>query len=126
MKDGWDRYATEKRYKQKGYLRKYSNGGEIGEARETSCRDSLLCSKEKKEIDYPNELYGKTVLLREEVVYIGKADDQGKEETFNKRRKSNIGRRNSSAQPESSESGELAMSTISGKLSRKGRKTRVD
>jgi len=49
MKKGWDKYANESRYIKKGYLRKYRNGSESGEARKTSGSDSVQCSGEIKE-----------------------------------------------------------------------------
>ena len=67
MKKGWERYASEKRYVQKGYLRKHSDGGSGRKAREASRRDSLQQSrKEQKEVAI--ETYGKFVQLTEQVV----------------------------------------------------------
>jgi len=67
MKKGWDKYATEKRYIKKGYLRKYRNGNAVWKTPETSSRDSLQQSrKEQEEVDI--QCYGKVVLLTEEVV----------------------------------------------------------
>lgn len=67
MKKGWERYASEKRYIQKGYFRKYSDGGSGRKAREASRCDSLQQSrKEQKEVAIQS--YGKCVLLTEQVV----------------------------------------------------------
>lgn len=67
MKKGWDRYATEKRYVQKGYLRKHCDGGSGRKAREASRCDCLQQSRqEQKEVAI--ESYGKVVLLTEQVV----------------------------------------------------------
>ncbi len=41
MKKGWDRYATEKRYVKKGYLRKYRNGNPSWKAPEASSSNSI-------------------------------------------------------------------------------------
>ena len=49
MKKGWDRYATEKRYKQKGYLRKYRNGNASWKTPEASGSNSLQQSGKGKE-----------------------------------------------------------------------------
>lgn len=48
MKDGWGRYATKERFKQKGYFRKHCDGGSGREARQASRRDSLLDSWKKQ------------------------------------------------------------------------------
>lgn len=46
MKDGWDQYAAQKRIKQKGYLRKYTDGGLSWKTPETSRSDSVKCCRE--------------------------------------------------------------------------------
>jgi hypothetical protein len=67
MKKGWERYASEKRYIQKGYLRKHSDGGSGRKAREASRSDRLQQSRqEQKEVAIQS--YGKVVLLTENVV----------------------------------------------------------
>jgi len=67
MKSGWDNYASEKRYVQKGYFRKYSDGSSGRKTREASRRDSVQQSrKEQKEVAIQS--YGKCVLLTEAVV----------------------------------------------------------
>lgn len=66
MKKGWDRYATEKRYIQKGYLRKYQNGNPSWKTPETSCCDRVQQSRE--EIEKTIEWFGRVVELTEEVV----------------------------------------------------------
>ncbi len=67
MKKGWERYASEKRYVQKGYLRKHSDGGSGRKAREASRCDRLQQSRqEQKEVAIQS--YGKVVLLSEQVV----------------------------------------------------------
>ncbi len=49
MKKGWDRYAIEKRYIQKGYLRKYRNGNPSWKTPETSCCNSIQQSRKVEE-----------------------------------------------------------------------------
>lgn len=69
MKKGWDRYASEKRYVKKGYLRKYCNGSQKWEAYKTGSSDCLQQSRESQEtIESAIETYGKCVILTEEVV----------------------------------------------------------
>lgn len=53
MKKGWDKYATQKRLKSKGYLRKHKNGEVCGKATEASCSHSTKCcgQKQKEEVD---------------------------------------------------------------------------
>lgn len=69
MKKGWDRYATEKRYVKKGYLRKYCDGGSGRKAREASSCDCVKQSGEEQEtIEAAIQTYGKCVILTEEVV----------------------------------------------------------
>ena len=66
MKDGWNRYAVEKRYVQKGYLRKHCDGGSGRKAREASRCDSVQQSREEKEVAI--DCYGKTVIITGQVV----------------------------------------------------------
>ncbi len=88
MKKGWDRYATEKRYKQKGYLRKYRNGNASWKTPEAGSCDCVQQSREKQEEvvgwvykNPPEELikqiqcYGTLVLLTEDVIYTGDEDE---------------------------------------------------
>lgn len=50
MKKGMDRYAFQKRFKQKGYFRKYSNRSTLETACKASSSDSLLgCTQSEKE-----------------------------------------------------------------------------
>lgn len=49
MKDGWDRYASKKRFKQKGYLRKHCQRGSLWKASQAGSGDSLLDIREKQE-----------------------------------------------------------------------------
>lgn len=49
MKKGMDRYATEKRYIKKGYLRKYRNGNPVWKAPEASASNSVEQSREVEE-----------------------------------------------------------------------------
>ena len=49
MKKGWDLYASQKRIKQKGYLRKHRHRGESRKTRETSGCDSLIRSQKEQE-----------------------------------------------------------------------------
>ena len=50
MKQGWDQYASQKRVKQKGYLRKYKNRDAGGKATEASNSNSTLnCWQEQEE-----------------------------------------------------------------------------
>lgn len=56
MKKGWDLYASQKRIKQKGYLRKHRNGSSLRETSETSCRDCIQQSRKiEEEIIYTGE-----------------------------------------------------------------------
>ena len=52
MKKGWDKYAAEKRYIKKGYLRKYRNGNPVWKATETSCSHCTQQGGKKEEIIY--------------------------------------------------------------------------
>ncbi len=81
MKDGMDRYASKERIKQKGYFRKHCDGGSGRKTCQAGRRDSLLESRkeQKEEIDQKFQLYGKVVLLKEDVVYIGKEDEEERE-----------------------------------------------
>lgn len=67
MKSGWDNYASQKRYVQKGYFRKYSDRGSGRKAREASRSDSLQQSRKEQE-EVAIQLFGKLVLLTESVV----------------------------------------------------------
>jgi hypothetical protein len=49
MKSGWEKYASEKRYIQKGYLRKHCDGGSGRKANQASRRDSLQQSREEED-----------------------------------------------------------------------------
>ncbi len=49
MKKGWDRYAIEKRYIKKGYLRKYRNGNPSWKTPEASGSNSIQQSRQKQE-----------------------------------------------------------------------------
>lgn len=76
MKSGWEKYASEKRYVQKGYLRKHSDGGSGRKAREASRCNSVQQSRE--EIEKTIEWFGKVLEITEDVVYTG--DENGKSE----------------------------------------------
>lgn len=76
MKTGWEKYASEKRYVQKGYFRKHSDGGSGRKARETSRRDSVQQSR--KEIEKTIEWFGKVVELTEDVIYTGEENGESK------------------------------------------------
>jgi len=92
MKKGWDRYATKKRYIQKGYLRKYRNGNPSWKTPETSCSNSVQQSRQSQkeevvelsgisgQLEDPLMEYGRVVLLTEDVVYIGKENESHREE----------------------------------------------
>ncbi len=49
MKKGMDRYATQNRFKQKGYLRKYQNRSQGWEARKTSRCNCVQCRGKSQE-----------------------------------------------------------------------------
>ena len=93
MKDGMQHYATKNRLQQKGYFFKYSDGSSGRKACEASRCDSVQQSREKQEevnlelslclreiIEKEIEWYGKTVLLTEDVVYIGDENESNREE----------------------------------------------
>ena len=81
MKSGWEKYASEKRYIQKGYFRKHSDGGSGRKAREASRCDSVQQSrKEQEKIETAIQLYGKVVLLTEPVIYTGEENESIREE----------------------------------------------
>lgn len=118
MKKGMDRYATQNRLREKGYLRKHPNRGKSRETRKTGRCNCVQCSQkgEKEKIkdeefrsfngllnqkthEEAMQFYGREVILtQEEIVFIG---DQSESETSSQ---------------ESSKS--------SGKKSRKGRRSR--
>lgn len=76
------KYASKNRLEQKGYFYKHSDGGSGRKAREASRRDRLQQSREVKEeeVETGIELYGKVVLLTEEVIYTGEEDEGQREE----------------------------------------------
>lgn len=55
MKKGWDRYALEKRYIKKGYLRKYRNGNPVWKAQSSSGGDCLQQGGEIEEKEIKGE-----------------------------------------------------------------------
>ena len=75
MKSGWDRYAPEKRYVKKGYLRKYCNRSTGWQTPETGSSNSAEQSRKEEKVNPELSLdlqeniqwYGKTVLLTGEV-----------------------------------------------------------
>ncbi len=71
MKKGMDRYATEKRYIQKGYLRKYRNGNPSWKTPEASSSDSVQQSREVKEIEIKEQLNDNDPNKGREGCYVG-------------------------------------------------------
>lgn len=86
MKKGMNHYATKNRFKQKGYFYKYSDGGSGRKAREASRCNSLQQSRkeQKEEIETQIQLYGKVVLLTEEVIYTGEENESVREKDVGK------------------------------------------
>ena len=81
MKSGWEKYASEKRYVQKGYFRKYSDGGSGRKACEASRCDRIQQSrKEQEKVETDIQSYGRVVLLTEEVIYTGDQNESVREE----------------------------------------------
>lgn len=67
MKSGWERYATKKRYIEKGYLRKHCDGSSGRKAREASGGNCVQQSREEQK-EVASEVYGKVVLLNQQVI----------------------------------------------------------
>jgi hypothetical protein len=76
MKKGWDRYASEKRYVKKGYLRKHRNGSACRKATETGCCNCIQQSGESQEeiemLVRPELPLCHSELLAKEIEWFGK------------------------------------------------------
>lgn len=121
MKKGWGRYATEKRYIQKGYLRKHCDGSSGRKAYQASRCDCVQQSGQKEEIERSIEWYGKVVQLTEEpIVYKGDENE----------RNSGTSRSRERDRVEEDNSGSVRplqdVSRIKPKRSRKARNTKTD
>lgn len=73
-------YAAKIRKVQKGDIKKHSNRSECGKTCETSSGDSLLESREVKEVII--ETYGTVVQLTQDVIYAGEEDEGIRKEDF--------------------------------------------
>lgn len=124
MKKGWGRYASEKRYIQKGYLRKHCDGGSGRKTYETSRCNCVQQSRqvEEEKIEDPLQWYGKIVQMTEEpIVYIVDNNESDRIDQDNGRK----GRSRKCDRVEEDNSGSVAsMQSVSGSKPKCSRKTR--
>lgn len=72
MKDKWGNYAIKTGKVESSYKREYCNRKKVRKAPEASdCNSTKQNRKGKEEIETSIQLYGKCVLLTEDVIYIG-------------------------------------------------------
>lgn len=110
MKNGWGRYATKERFKQKGYFRKHCDGSTGRKAREASrCNCIQQSRKKQEEIDVSNQLYEKIIQLEEMIEKTEEKDE------FN-------GRGKCDSQQENSDGIIMVEQAITGKKPRSRRK----